>query len=91
MRGCCVRRRKIIKMNSPSYKTTILRSAYGRHAVARRARGYSMGVVQDGWLVFYDALNRPPRDELIGKLCVAKLKDGRIILRFVHEGKVEAK
>lgn len=74
-------------MTETSHRTIFLKNTYGPNAVARVARGYSMGAIQDGWLVFYEELNRAPRTEVIGKLCVAKLEDGRTLLRFVHSGR----
>jgi len=74
-------------MRDTSHRTILLKNTYGSNAVARVARGYSMGAIQDGWLIFYDELNRAPRAEVIGKLCVAKLEDGRTLLRFIHKGR----
>jgi phage repressor protein C with HTH and peptisase S24 domain len=50
--------------------------------VAVQVRGDSMyPLAEDGWLVYYDQIPRPPTDDLLGKLCVLGLEDGRVLLK----------
>lgn len=50
--------------------------------VAVEVRGDSMfPLAEDGWLVYYDETPRPPTDDLVGKLCVLSLEDGRVLLK----------
>lgn len=49
--------------------------------VAVEIRGDSLGALFDRWLVFYDDVHRPMTSELIGRLCVIGLEDGRILIK----------
>jgi hypothetical protein len=51
------------------------------HTVAVEIRGDSMGSFFDRWLVFYDDVHRPVTSELIGKICVLGLEDGRVLIK----------
>ena len=42
-----------------------------------------MGAIEDGWLLYYEDNETPPRPEINGKLCIVKLADGRILTRKV--------
>lgn len=55
--------------------------------VAKVVRGYSMGAIRDGWLVFYEQDFAPPHDGLIDKLCVVMTSDDRDLIRFVKKGR----
>src|SRR5262249_60155604 len=55
--------------------------------VAVEIRGHSMGPFLNHWLVFYDNVQRPATDDLIGELCVVGLKDGRVLLKQVQAGR----
>ena len=49
--------------------------------VAVEIRGESLGPFFDGWLVFFDDVRSPITDDLIGKLCVVGLDDGRVLIK----------
>ena len=46
-------------------------------------RGDSLGELFDRWLVFYDDVRSPVTTDLIGKLCVAGLADGRVVVKKI--------
>jgi transcriptional regulator with XRE-family HTH domain len=49
--------------------------------VAVEIRGESLGSFFDRWLVFYDEVRLPPTADMIGKLCVVGLPDGRVLIK----------
>lgn len=49
--------------------------------VAVEIRGDSLGSFFDRWIVFYDDVRRPVTDDLVGRLCVLGLKDGRVVIK----------
>lgn len=49
--------------------------------VAVEIRGESLGSFFDRWIVFYDDVRRPITPDLIGKLCVVGLADGRVLIK----------
>jgi transcriptional regulator with XRE-family HTH domain len=49
--------------------------------VAVEIRGESLGPFFTGWLVFFDDVRSPVTDDIIGKLCVVGLEDGRILIK----------
>src|SRR5207253_160280 len=51
--------------------------------VAVEIRGDSLGSFFDRWLVFYDDVRRPVTTDLINKLCVVGLDDGRILIKKI--------
>lgn len=55
--------------------------------VAVEIRGDSLGSIFDRWLVFYDEIRSPLTSDLIGKLCVVGLEDGRIMVKKVQRSK----
>jgi len=55
--------------------------------VAVEIRGDSLGSFFDRWLVFYDDVRRPVATELINKLCVVGLEDGRILIKKIQRSK----
>lgn len=56
--------------------------------VAVEVRGDSMsGALESGWLVYYDDRRDPPEDDLIGKLCVIGLSDGRVLIKRLYRGR----
>ncbi|MBR0687303.1 XRE family transcriptional regulator [Bradyrhizobium manausense] len=57
--------------------------------VAVEIRGDSLGSFFDRWLVFYDEVRRPVTTELINKLCVVGLEDGRIMIKKVQRSKAK--
>jgi hypothetical protein len=46
-------------------------------------RGHTMGPIKDGWLIFFEHRQRPPRDEVIDELCVVLTESGRRLIRYV--------
>lgn len=55
--------------------------------VAVEIRGESLGTIFDRWLVFYDNVQRPMTNDLVGKLCVVGLADGRILIKKVQRSR----
>lgn len=51
--------------------------------VAVEVRGDSLGALFDGWLAFYDDVRSPFTDDLLGRLCVVGLEDGRVLVKVV--------
>ena len=51
------------------------------NTVAVQIRGHSLGALFDNWLVFYDDVRDPPGDDLVGRMCVCGLADGRILIK----------
>ena len=62
------------------------RTGWGNNAVAVRVRGDSMyPVYMENDVLVYDQKNKDIED-LIGKRCIVKLADGRILLKIIHRG-----
>jgi|SRR3569832_14057 len=60
--------------------------------VAVVVRGDSMaGQLEDGWLVYYDNRRSAPTEELVGRLCVVGLTDGRILIKKLLPGRQNGK
>lgn len=57
--------------------------------VAVEIRGDSLGSFFDRWLVFYDEVRRPVTSELLNKLCVVGLEDGRIMIKKLQRSKAK--
>lgn len=55
--------------------------------VAVEIRGDSLGSFFDRWLVYYDDVRRPVTSDLINKLCVVGLDDGRILIKKIQRSK----
>jgi transcriptional regulator with XRE-family HTH domain len=55
--------------------------------VAAEIRGDSIGSLFDRWLVFYDDVRPAMTPDLIGKLCVVGLADGRIMVKKIAPGR----
>lgn len=51
------------------------------------SRGKSLGQMFDRWLIFYDDIRSPVTTDLIGKLCVVGLEDGRVVVKMVAREK----
>jgi hypothetical protein len=58
----------------------------GGDTVAVEVRGESLGSLFDRWLVFYDDVRHPVTSDLIGKLCVVGLTDGRVLVKKIKRG-----
>lgn len=54
--------------------------------VAVEIRGDSLGSFFDRWLVYYDDVRRPVTSDLLGKLCVVGLADGRTLIKKIIRG-----
>lgn len=50
-------------------------------------RGQSLGLMFDRWYAFFDDVRRPITSDLIGRLCVVGLADGRVLVKKVQNGK----
>lgn len=55
--------------------------------VAVEVRGESLGPGFDRWLVYYDDVQSPVTDDLIGKLCVVGLADDRVLVKRLLKGR----
>ena len=51
--------------------------------VAVEIRGESLGELFDHWIVFYDQVKTPVTTDMIGKLCVVGLPDGRVLVKKI--------
>jgi hypothetical protein len=54
---------------------------------ALEVRGDSLGALFDRWLVFYDDVRSPITPDLINKLCIVGLADGRILIKKVQRNR----
>lgn len=59
--------------------------------VAVEIRGDSMGPFFNNWLVFYDDVRNPVTPDLIRKICVCGLADGRVLIKRLAKGSVEGR
>lgn len=59
----------------------------GDETVAVEIRGDSLGSLFDRWLVFYDNVQRPVASQLIGRLCVVGLVDGRVLIKKIQRSR----
>lgn len=55
--------------------------------VAVEVRGDSLGALFDHWLVYYDQVKAPVTADLIGRLCVVGLPDGRVLVKMIRRAK----
>jgi transcriptional regulator with XRE-family HTH domain len=60
----------------------------GVNTVAVQVRGHSLGALFDNWLVFYDDVHDPPGDDLVAKMCVCGLSDGRILIKSLKRSQI---
>ena len=58
------------------------------HTVAVEIQGTSLGELFDRWLVYYDLVHNPPTGDLIGRLCVVGLADGRVLIKKLMGGQI---
>src|SRR5271163_2081879 len=56
--------------------------------VAVQIRGHSLGALFDNWLVFYDDVYDPPGDDLVGRMCVCGLPDGRVLIKALKRSQI---
>lgn len=54
--------------------------------VAVEARGDSLGSFFNQWLIYYDEVRDPPTPDMIGRLCVVGLFDGRVLVKKLMRG-----
>lgn len=59
--------------------------------VAVEIRGPSIGEMFDRWLVYYDDVRSPITQDLIGKLCVVGVSDGRVLVKKVRRSKQQGR
>lgn len=61
--------------------------------VAVRVRGDSMAgeYAANGSIVYFDERREPPTDDLITRLCIVELKDGRTLIKRLFRGSAPAK
>ncbi len=52
--------------------------------VAVLARGASLGPFFTDWYVYYDDVRTPPTNDLMGRLCVVGLGDGRVVIKVIN-------
>jgi hypothetical protein len=57
--------------------------------VAVEIRGESLGALFDHWLIFYDQVRRPVTADLIGRLCVVGLADGRVLVKKIQRSRTK--
>lgn len=57
------------------------------NTVAVEIRGESMGPLLDRWLAIYDDVRRPATPDLIHKLCVVGLEDGRVLIKKIQRSR----
>jgi transcriptional regulator with XRE-family HTH domain len=60
--------------------------AANERTVAVEIRGSSLGEFFNEWLVFYDDRREPVTTDLIGRLCVVGLADGRVLVKLLRAG-----
>jgi len=58
------------------------------NTVAVQIRGHSLGALFDNWLVFYDDVREPPGDDLVGRMCVCGLADGRVLIKALKRSQI---
>lgn len=54
--------------------------------VAVEIRGDSLGTLFSKWLVYYNEVRLPPTDDMMRKLCVVGLSDGRVLVKQMLKG-----
>ncbi len=59
--------------------------------VAAEVRGQSLGPLFNGWRVYFDDRREPVTDDLIGRLCVVGLADGRVLVKQVLRGRADGR
>jgi len=57
--------------------------------VSVEIRGESLGSFFDRWLVFYDDVRRPVTPDLVGRICVVGLDDGRVLIKKVQRSRAQ--
>lgn len=57
--------------------------------VAAEIRGESLGPLFDHWLVFYDEVRTPVTPDLIGRLCVVGLPNGKVLVKKIQKSRAD--
>ena len=58
------------------------------NTVAVEVQGTSLGELFDRWLVYYDAIRAPVTSDLLNRLCVVGLADGRVLVKKLVKGQL---
>jgi hypothetical protein len=58
--------------------------------VAVQVLGHSLGALFDNWLIFYDDIRRPPGDELVDRMCLCGVADGRVLVKGIKRSPIRA-
>lgn len=58
------------------------------HTVAVEVRGDSLGTIFNRWIVYYDDVKTPPTPDMLRKLCVVGLQDGRVLVKMLMKGTI---
>lgn len=45
------------------------------------------GLLEDGWVVYYDNRRDPPDESHYNKLCIVGLVDGRVLVKKLYPGR----
>ena len=69
------------EVDAPEYATD--------DTVAVEIRGDSLGPLFNEWLVFYDEVRSPVTPDLVGRLCVVGLPDGRVLIKKLARSRAE--
>jgi SOS-response transcriptional repressor LexA len=57
------------------------------HTGAVEIVGESLGRLFEGWYAIYDELRFPPTADLLGRMCILELDDGRMFIKRVMRGR----
>lgn len=55
--------------------------------VAVEVRGDSLGALFENSLIFYDDVRTPPSADMVGRMCVCGLDDGRVVVKSLRRGR----
>ena len=59
--------------------------------VAVEITGDSLGELFDRWIIYYDNRSDPPTKDMLNKLCVLGLTDGRVLVKKLTEGAIKGR
>lgn len=69
------------------YEVECPRGLDPKATVAVEVVGDSMSpMVEEGWVLFYDRSPEPTPSAVVGRLCVVKLEDGRVLVKQLRRG-----
>jgi transcriptional regulator with XRE-family HTH domain len=69
------------------YEVECPRGLDPKATVAVEVVGDSMApAIMEGWVLFYDRAPEPAPSAVVGKLCVVKLEDGRVLVKQLRRG-----